>query len=77
MPERVDQQIGNYRLVRLLGSGEFADIYLGQHVHVQRLQSAVKVLHTNLSSAYHGGFLAEIWNCLRSKNSPMGGHAYG
>ncbi len=33
MPDKVGQQIGNYRLIQLLGSGGFADVYLGQHVH--------------------------------------------
>jgi serine/threonine protein kinase len=59
MPDKVGQQIGNYRLIQLLGSGGFADVYLGQHVHVQRLQAAVKVLHANLPSAYQGRFLQE------------------
>src|SRR5713101_2183545 len=45
MPDKVGQQIGNYRLIQLLGSGGFADVYLGQHVHLASKQAAVKVLH--------------------------------
>ena len=51
MPEsadRVGQQIGAYRLVRLLGEGGFAEVYLGEHVHLGT-QAAIKVLHTRLA----------------------------
>jgi serine/threonine protein kinase len=51
MPEqgkRQGQQLGNYRLVRLLGRGGFAEVYLGQHLKLRRL-SAIKVLHAYLS----------------------------
>ncbi len=41
MPDRVGQQLGKYRLVRLLGSGGFAEVYLGQHVHLASRQAAV------------------------------------
>src|SRR5713101_3990445 len=53
MPESEDrpgQQLGNYRLVRLLGEGGFAEVYLGEHVHLSR-QAAIKVLHTQLIQA--------------------------
>ncbi len=46
--EREGQQIGNYQLTHLLGRGNFADIYLGQHVHLHTL-AAVKVLHGRLT----------------------------
>ena len=49
MPERVGQQLGNYRLVRLLGRGGFADVYLGHHIHLNT-QAAIKILHTQLES---------------------------
>jgi len=43
----VGQQFGNYRLLRLLGYGGFAEVYLGEHVHLQT-QAAIKVLSTQL-----------------------------
>ncbi len=46
--EREGQQLGNYQLIRLLGRGNFADVYLGQHVHLQTL-AAIKVLHGQLT----------------------------
>ena len=49
MADRVGQQLGNYRLIRLLGEGGFAEVYLGEHVHLGT-QAAIKVLHTKLTS---------------------------
>src|SRR5215471_18741481 len=48
MSERLGQQLGNYRLVSLLGQGGYAEVYLGQHVRLE-LQAAIKVLHTHLT----------------------------
>jgi serine/threonine protein kinase len=45
--ERIGQQLGSYRLVHLLGRGGFADVYLGEHIHLQTL-AAVKVLQMRL-----------------------------
>ncbi|HEU5227333.1 MAG TPA: protein kinase [Ktedonobacteraceae bacterium] len=47
MTERIGQQLGNYRLIRLLGKGGFADTYLGQHIYLKTL-AAIKVLQTRL-----------------------------
>jgi len=49
MAERIGQQLGNYRLIQLLGRGGFADVYLGEHMHLGT-QAAIKVLHTRLVS---------------------------
>jgi len=46
---RVEQQLGNYQLIRLLGKGGFAEVYLGQHLHLETL-AAIKVLHTHINS---------------------------
>src|SRR5437588_9576785 len=58
MADRVGQQLGNYRLVQLLGRGGFAEVYLSEH---QRLgtQAAIKVLHTQLADEDVDGFLKE------------------
>jgi serine/threonine protein kinase/regulation of enolase protein 1 (concanavalin A-like superfamily) len=49
MGEREGQQLGNYRLIHLLGEGGFAEVYLGEHVHLNT-HAAIKVLHTRLAS---------------------------
>jgi ABC-type transport system substrate-binding protein/serine/threonine protein kinase len=46
--DRIGQQLGNYRLVSLLGQGGYAEVYLGQHVRFKQ-QAAIKVLHAHLS----------------------------
>ncbi len=48
MTDRTGQQLGNYRLVALLGTGGYAEVYLGQHIRLE-LQVAIKVLHTHLT----------------------------
>src|SRR5260370_24680448 len=45
MRDLIGQQLGNYRLVSLLGCGGFAEVYLGQHVHIATQQAAIKLLH--------------------------------
>ncbi len=48
MQDRVGQQLGNYRLLRLLGRGGFAEVYLGEHLYLKS-HAALKVLHTQLA----------------------------
>ena len=58
MADRSGKQLGNYRLVRLLGKGGFAEVYLGEHVFL-KTPVAVKLLHTQLESEDMTGFLQE------------------
>lgn len=48
MNDRVGQQIGQYRLSRLLGQGGFAEVYLGEHIYLNT-QAALKFLYGKLS----------------------------
>jgi eukaryotic-like serine/threonine-protein kinase len=43
-----DKQLGNYRLLQRLGKGAFAEVYLGQHIHLDT-PAAIKVLTTTLT----------------------------
>jgi serine/threonine protein kinase len=58
MQSRVGQQLGNYRLQRLLGKGGFAEVYLGEHVWMQS-KAAVKVLYGPLATNDAQSFLQE------------------
>lgn len=48
MDNRIGQQLGNYRLVDLLGRGALTKVYLGEHVHLNTL-AAIKVLDASSS----------------------------
>ena len=50
MTDRVGQQLGNYRLSRLIGQGGFAEVYLGEHIHLNT-QAAIKVLQMRLTAS--------------------------
>src|SRR2546421_11433328 len=64
MADRVGQQLGNYQLLRLLGEGGFAEVYLGEHIHLGT-QAAIKVLHTRLASDDVEKFRAEARTIAR------------
>lgn len=67
MADYVGQQFGNYRLVRLLGEGGFAQVYLGEHLHLKS-QAAIKVLHARLGKADQTDFLDEARTIARLKH---------
>jgi serine/threonine protein kinase len=56
--EREGQQLGNYRLSRLLGQGGFADVYLSEHVYLGTF-AAIKVLQVHLGNEEMQNFLDE------------------
>jgi DNA replication ATP-dependent helicase Dna2 len=49
---------GSYRLIRLIGSGGFAEVYLGEHIHLYTL-AAIKILHTRMTPEEQESFLTE------------------
>src|SRR2546421_12953889 len=55
---REGQQLGNYRLTRLLGQGGFAEVYLGEHIYLKS-RAALKVLHAQLSEQDAANFVQE------------------
>ena len=64
MTDRVGQRLGNYRLVRMIGQGGFAEVYLGQHIYLDTL-AAIKVLHARLESDDVEYFLTEARTVAR------------
>lgn len=64
MADRVGQQLGNYRLLRLLGRGGFAEVYLGEHIYLNNY-AALKVLHTVLKDEERTNFLKEAQTLVR------------
>ncbi|TMC23062.1 MAG: TIR domain-containing protein [Chloroflexi bacterium] len=58
MIDRAGQYIGNYRLLRLLGQGGFAQVYLGEHRYLKSV-AALKMLQHSLSEQKEQYFLEE------------------
>src|SRR5947209_11604528 len=64
MANDVGQQLGNYRLVRLLGRGGFADVYLGEHLYLNT-PAAIKLLQIQPTEEVLAKFLAEARTIAR------------
>ncbi len=67
MYTHVGRQIGNYRLVRLLGQGGFAEVYLGEHVYLKTF-AAIKLLEARLAQNEMDRFLAEAQTVARLRH---------
>src|SRR5437899_4964754 len=64
MTDRVGEQLGNYRLLNLIGRGNFAEVYLGEHMHLNT-QAAIKVLRTHFTSEDEERFYKEARTIAR------------
>jgi serine/threonine protein kinase len=61
---RLGQRLGNYQIISLLGEGGFAEVYLGEHIHLGS-QAAIKILHSQLARDERERFLAEARTLVR------------
>ena len=64
MADRVGQQFGDYRLIQNLGSGGFADVYLGEHIYLGTL-AAIKVMKGAFTPKDIDQFLTEAKTIAR------------
>ena len=64
---KLEQQFGNYRLVRPLGAGGFAEVYLGEHIHLYT-QAAIKILHTRMTEEEREDFRTEALTIAHLKH---------
>ena len=64
MTDRSGQQLGNYRLIRLIGQGGFAEVYLGEHIYLQT-NAAIKVMNTQVAQDELQGVLNEARTIAR------------
>lgn len=58
MSDFIGLRLGNYRIVRLIGRGGFADVYLGEHIYL-KIPAAIKVLNIQLMNDALESFLNE------------------
>jgi serine/threonine protein kinase len=64
MADRVGQRFGHYRLLKLLGTGGFAEVYLGEHLHLNTL-AAIKVLLARIAQQDAENFRTEARTIAR------------
>ena len=65
MADRVGQQIGSYRLLRLLGTGGFSEVYLAEHVQNNE-QYAVKVFNAQINAQINNTAQSSIYTEART-----------
>jgi serine/threonine protein kinase len=64
MVDYTGEKLGNYRLMKLLGRGGFADVYLGEHIYLQTV-AAIKILRMQLTDEVLEKFLVEARTVAR------------
>lgn len=67
MVDRFGGYLGNYRLLKLLGKGGFAEVYLGEHIHLGTF-GAIKILTSKLSSEEQDHFREEARTIARLRH---------
>ena len=67
MTDRIDQHLGNYQLIHVLGQGHWAAVYLAEHRHLHT-QAAIKVLHGPWADSEVDGFLGEARTLARLRH---------
>lgn len=58
MIDYIGRTFGNYRLLRQVGQGSFADVYLGRHIYL-KTEAAIKILYGRLDAEVVEAFLKE------------------
>jgi tRNA A-37 threonylcarbamoyl transferase component Bud32 len=61
---RIGTRLGNYQLIRPLGEGGFAEVYLGEHIHLGS-QAAIKAMHSQLAQKDIDTFRSEARTLVR------------
>src|SRR5437899_4487702 len=64
MADLIGQELGNYRLISLLGQRGFADVYLAEHLHLDTY-AAIKIIHARLTRGTLERFRAEARTIAR------------
>src|SRR5947209_12310748 len=67
MLDRSNQQVGNYRIIRQLGQGGFATVYLGEHVYL-KTEAAIKLLAVRMPERDLRNFLKEAQTIAKLKH---------